>query len=90
MLMRVSRSLRVRSLPISLPSSAHSPSVQMQYCSKNITHNTTVNKSLKQVVGHIVDLDVQIHSIIKHMNLNVYGPDRAANCLLFLVTSSHE
>ncbi|TNN59002.1 hypothetical protein EYF80_030740 [Liparis tanakae] len=35
MLMRVSRSLRVRSLPISLPSSAHSPSVQMQYCSEN-------------------------------------------------------
>lgn len=37
MLMRVSRSLRVRSLPISLPSSAHSPSVQMQYCSESIT-----------------------------------------------------
>uniref|UniRef100_A0A3Q3WAW4 Ig-like domain-containing protein n=1 Tax=Mola mola TaxID=94237 RepID=A0A3Q3WAW4_MOLML len=49
MLMRVSRSLRVRSLPISLPSSAQSPSVQMQYCSE-ITHTHTMCKGREQCV----------------------------------------
>lgn len=46
MLIRVSKSLRVRSLPISLPSSAHSPSVQMQYCS---VHADTDTGRIKRV-----------------------------------------